>query len=431
MNVKLFKKKDFLLLMLGKLVSLIGSEMQSFALSLYVLAITGSATKFASVVAITVIPKIILGPVAGVFADWFDRKKIIVCLDFINGIIIGIYAILFFINGELSMLSIYVLTIILATIELLFQPAISTVIPSIVQEEELVAANGVNSTIMNIGLLISPCIAGILFGIKGLQLVLIINSVSFILSAISEMFINVPKTNKKPEKINFKSFKKDFSEGLKFIKERSIIKTIIKLGMVLNFAFSSFVSVGLLYISKEILKVSDSQYGMMQSILVIGMFLAPVICAFMCKKMPLGKLIFKGVLISSVMIFLISICTTSIVVKSVSSNLILFGIITMLCIIFITMISAVNMALSISIQKQVPIEYLGRVSTVMNSLLMAIAPLGTMFFGILYDKIPAYMAVLVCASIMFIAIIALRKSLYAGDAQDVQLLSEKEKVYET
>lgn len=426
MNVNLLKKKDFLLLMLGKLVSLIGSEMQSFALSLYVLAITGSATKFASVVAVTVIPKVILGPIAGVFADWFDRKKIVVGLDFFNGIIIGIYAIMFFINNGLSMLSIYVLTIILATIELLFQPAISTIIPSIVHKDELVAANGINSTIMNIGLVISPCIAGVLFGIAGLKLILIINSISFILSAISEFFIQVPKTNKKPEKINFKSFKEDFKEGLSFIKERPIIKAIIRLGIILNFAFSSFISVGLLYISKEILKVSDTQYGLMQSLLVIGMFLAPIVCTYMSKKLSLGKIMFIGVFISSIIVFLISICATNLMVNIFSSKLILFGIITILCIVFITMISAVNMALAISIQKQVPIAYLGRVSTVMNSLLMAASPLGTMFFGVLYDKIPAYMAVLVCSIIMFTSIMILRKSLYAGDEKIVKNISNKE-----
>ncbi|HBA05094.1 MAG TPA: MFS transporter, partial [Clostridium sp.] len=61
MNFKLLKQKNFLLLMLGKLVSLVGSEMQGFALSLYVLKITGSAAKFASVLAITLVPKIIIG----------------------------------------------------------------------------------------------------------------------------------------------------------------------------------------------------------------------------------------------------------------------------------------------------------------------------------------------------------------------------------
>jgi len=60
-----------------KLVSILGSNIQSFALSLYVLRITGSATKFASVLGIAIIPRLILSPIAGVIADWFDRKKLL------------------------------------------------------------------------------------------------------------------------------------------------------------------------------------------------------------------------------------------------------------------------------------------------------------------------------------------------------------------
>lgn len=78
MSLKLINQKDFSLLILGKLVSLVGSNMQQFALSLYVLTLTGSATIFASILSISIIPRLILSPIAGVFGDWFDRKKSIV-----------------------------------------------------------------------------------------------------------------------------------------------------------------------------------------------------------------------------------------------------------------------------------------------------------------------------------------------------------------
>src|SRR5690606_26687109 len=95
MNFKLMKQKDFSLLILGKLVSLVGSNMQQFALSLYVLEITGSATIFASILSVSILPRLLLSPIAGVFGDWFNRKKTIVLLDFINGIILGIFALIY------------------------------------------------------------------------------------------------------------------------------------------------------------------------------------------------------------------------------------------------------------------------------------------------------------------------------------------------
>ena len=72
---KVNKTKDFSLLIFGKFVSLLGSNILQFALSLYVLAITGSAAIFASILSVSILPRLLLSPIAGVFGDWFDRKK--------------------------------------------------------------------------------------------------------------------------------------------------------------------------------------------------------------------------------------------------------------------------------------------------------------------------------------------------------------------
>jgi MFS family permease len=81
------KNKNLSLLMLSNFVSLTGTQMQEFALSLYVLKRTGSATLFSSVLIVALIPQIIVSPIAGVFADWIDRKKIIIYLDVISSLL--------------------------------------------------------------------------------------------------------------------------------------------------------------------------------------------------------------------------------------------------------------------------------------------------------------------------------------------------------
>ena len=207
MNDRLIKEKDFLLLMLGKFVSLVGSNMQQFALSLYVLEITGSATIFASILSISILPRLLLSPIAGVFGDWFDRKKAIVILDFINGLILGVFAGIYIIKGSLSLFLIYILVILLEITEIFFASAMSAVLPSLVKKEELMKANSLNSLVMNIGNILSPIIAAILYGSLGIKVILIISSISFALSAISETLINIPSSHKKPEKTDIKTFK--------------------------------------------------------------------------------------------------------------------------------------------------------------------------------------------------------------------------------
>lgn len=100
MRFDMLKDKNFGLLMFGKVISLIGSEMLTIALSLYVLQTTKSTTAFASVLAITIIPKLILGPMCGVIVDWVDRKRLMVYLDFVSGVINFIFVIVFLLRVD-------------------------------------------------------------------------------------------------------------------------------------------------------------------------------------------------------------------------------------------------------------------------------------------------------------------------------------------
>src|SRR5690554_5017792 len=143
--MEILKNNNFKKLMIGKATSIIGSNLQQFALSLYVFALTGSATIFASMLAISTLPRILLSPIAGVFGDWFDRKKTIVRLDILNSFIIGIYAIYFYLNNGLSITSIYIFVIILEIVEIFFGSAMGAVVPSIVEKKELFQANSVRS----------------------------------------------------------------------------------------------------------------------------------------------------------------------------------------------------------------------------------------------------------------------------------------------
>ena len=249
MNVGLLKNKNFSLLIFGKLASLIGTQMQNFSLSLYVLKTTGSAAKFASVLAVTIVPQLLLGPIAGVLADWFDRKKIMIYLNVFSGLAVGVCALMFKINGGLSMPYIYALVITLSIISLLYVPAITTVIPTVIKKEELPDANGVNAFIMNLGSLTAPALAGVLFGLYSMFIILIVNSASFFIAAVSQIFIKMPKLNKKPEKINFTTFSTDFMEGVKFIKNKRLILNIIILGMIINFALCHTLALWLLVLA--------------------------------------------------------------------------------------------------------------------------------------------------------------------------------------
>lgn len=420
MNINMFRKKDFSLLMMGKFVSLTGTQMQDFALSLYVLKITGSATLFASVIAISLIPQLILSPVAGVFADWLDRKKIIVYLDLLCGVIVGVFDFMYITNGKLSLISIYVLVILLTIVSVLYQPAVGTIIPTITDKEDLVDANGINSLISNLGNLIAPMLAGILFGIFGLFIILVINSISFITASIGELFINIPKNNKMPDKVNFKAFCKDFSEGISFIKERKLLIYIIVLAPIINFVFSPLFSTGLIYITKKIMRATDFQYGVMQMIMVAAMMLSPFLASKMAKKYTLGKILFIDVFISSTLVAATAIIPTSYFLKLFDSNILPLIIFTVIEFLICAIMTTGNIALSVMFQKIVPIPMMGRVSSVMGTCCLACIPLGQVIFGIMFDKLSAWICVLSAAAILLLTILIFRNALWNTDEDETE-----------
>lgn len=415
MDFKLLKNKNFSLLMCGKVVSLMGSNMQQFVLSLYVLAITGSATLFATVLAISIIPRLLLSPVAGVFGDWFHRKKTIVAMDLINGIVVGTFAIIFVINGGFTIPLIYALVIILEVTEIFFASAMDAVIPSIVKKEDLVSANSINSLIMNLGSMASSLIAAAIYSFVGMPIIMAINSISFILSAISEMFIEVPANHKKPESISLKNFKLDLIEGLKIIKSNNFILKIIVLGAIINFCISPLFSVGVIYIVRSIFKCSDFQFAMLQVILSISMISAPIICGGFFKKYKIGKLsvISFTAIFSSILVM--TFIPTPIFMGLFDSTFIPY-----ICIMIATFIVGIsatiaNIGLGTLFQTIVPIEAMGRVSTVFGLAMTISIPIGQLVFGGLYDTMPPYVAILIAGLIMMSAVLYFKNSLIKSD----------------
>jgi MFS family permease len=422
MKFELIKQKDFSLLMLGKFVSLVGSNMQQFALSLYVLTITGSATIFASILSISILPRLLVSPIAGVFGDWFDRKKTIVMLDFINGLILGIFAMIYIVKGSLSIFLIYILVILLEITEIFFDSAMSAVMPSLVEKEELMEANSLNSLIMNIGNILSPVIAAIFYGNYGIKVILMFSSISFILSAISELFINIPKSHKKPETIDIKTFKADLMEGIDIIRSNRLISTMIGLGTIINFSITPLFGIGLIYITKEVLMVSDMQFGVFQTVVSISMLLAPLLCGSIIKKKRIGRLTHDSFITVAILIFVMSIFPSSVLLKTFNSNMVPY--IGLIIITFIVglVVTAANIAIGTLFNQVVPLDLMGRTSTVFNLAVTIFIPVGQMIFGFLYDIMLSSVVIILSGMILIIVTTLYKKALLSYD--ESELLAE-------
>jgi MFS family permease len=409
MKLSLLKNRNFALLMAGKSVSLLGSDMQQFALSLYVLSITGSATIFGSMLAISILPRLLLSPVAGVFGDWFDRKRSIVTMDLVNGILIGSYAVFFHISGSLSITSIYLLVILLEITEIFFGAAMSAVLPSIVEKEDLFEANSLKSMITSLFNMMAPLLAAGLYSLLGIFGVLVINAVSFVLSSLSEMFIEIPKYNKRPEKINIKEFKKDFMVGIRLIRDSKIIKNIIGLGMVLNFCLVSLFSVGLIFIIKETYGGSDIQVGLFSTVLSFSMLITPILLSGFAKKVHIGKLLIYSFFIVSLLIMAIGLISGEGFTNQFSDYMIPFGLLLGISFIIGIFVTLANISLGTLFDSMVPKEIMGRTSSVMGLAMTIAAPVGQVALGAGIDAMDPMIPMMTIGVVMLLAVIYYKK----------------------
>lgn len=390
--------KNMILFLLGKLVSLLGSRMMSFAIGLYVLNITGSAMSFALTMIISNIPTIILSPIAGALADQANRKLIVVLMDILSGImLVGIF-VLSKIYG-LKLILIYSSTFFLSLFNTFFNVAMEASLPNIVDKKRLAKINSYNSSINSLATIVAPILGGLAYGLVNIESFIILSALSFILSGISEIFIDFELFRKEGENQPSLDRKNMFSviiDGFKYVKTQKIIFRALIFSVFVNFSFSMFI-VGLPYIVNTELGLSSQQYGLIQSAFAIGSLLFSIIFSIIADKKSGYFYTLLGFLISSIFMIL----TALPVIKPFINMANHFHLAAFMVINFVigSAIVFVNLPFFIMLQKETPDEYRGRVSGLLGTLSLSIAPLGLLLGGLLADYLPSFIIPLISGGI--------------------------------
>lgn len=399
MNRNLLKNKDFSLLMAATFISTVGTIVQNTALSLYVLDTTQSSVKFASVLVLSSLPQLILGPFCGVISDWVDRKKFMVILNMISAMVIIVPTILLF-NNKITLSVIYAIVITLGFIMAFYSPTSAGVIRILVKDKNLSDAYAVNSLIDSIEYMIAPMIGAIVYSLFGLKIIFLLNGLSFILAAILQFKIHIPLKKETIDKLSLKKFNSDFIQGITYIFNNKNLWYLAVTIMLFNFFSAPLFSVGTGYIAKLQFKVSNEQFSLIETIGVIASFMGPVLYAFTKNKISLQKLFQLSIFISAIFILLISLISTNFI-----NNL--FGSYVLYLILFfiISLVEGpLNIAIMTLIQNSIDIEYIGRSNGIITTMFIGLVPLGQLFYGMLFDYM--YIAIpYVISAIAYIALI--------------------------
>lgn len=285
------KNKNFIIIVIGQIISLFGNAIQRFCMSLYILDLTGSAAVFSRILAVSTIPYILFSTLAGFLADRVNRKKIMVYLDFISAVLMGVYSIIL-IKGADNTFILAGVMFILSIIYTLYSPAVNASIPQIVEKDKLASSNGIIQQVGYVVNLTGPIMAGLLYSFIGMKLIVILNAVSFLLAGILELFLQIPDLEVK-EKIenpliqSITEMKKSFI----YLKE----KKKIVLGIICSYALANIFVVPILsvitpYFINIKMNMSSSVYGLIEAAFVLGMIVGGMAITFKADLFSMKKL---------------------------------------------------------------------------------------------------------------------------------------------
>lgn len=239
MSMKKLFTRDFTLLWLGQSVSQLGNGAGFIGLMWWIQITTGSAIALGTLAMVQTLVGIAVGPFAGAFVDRVDRKAIIVATDFVRGVNYLVLAWLVM-NGQLTMPIVYIIAAINSICGQFFGPAISASIPLLVPNQLLEKANSLNQVTATMVNIIGYAVGGILVAALGVPLLLLVNGASFVVSALSEMFISIPKVVKEKAALTASLFIQDIKEGFTYVRENPVLLKILQVAMLLNFFAAPF-----------------------------------------------------------------------------------------------------------------------------------------------------------------------------------------------
>lgn len=378
MNQKLFTR-NFTFLILGQVSSLIGNYTLKFALSMYVLEQTGSASIFAGLLALSLLPTILLSPFGGIFADRADRRNIMVALDTLSGLSVIIAAFILPLGQEIIVIG--ALLVVLSILGAFESPTVQACVPQMLSGDNIIKGNAVVNQVASIASLITPFLGSIFYTAFGIQPVFYAAAACFFITALLECFIRLTYNNPGYKMKISTVIMGDLSESMRFLRREqpNILKLLLLAALVSLFVAGTAV-VGFPYLVRTVLGLSAEHYGMAESAMGIASVLGSLLVAVLSAKLHPRYMSIAFVAVG----FCLIPCGIAFLLPAGAFAryiilLLLFCACQLGCSFFSTY------AISV-IQERTPEHLMGKVMSYVFTLSMCAQPIGQLVYGALFDQ---------------------------------------------
>ena len=376
--------KNFILVLVGRVVSAFGNQILRYALPLFLLIQTGSSALFGSILAISFIPMILLFPIGGIIADRLNKRNIMLVLDFCTGVLISLFC--------LACGSTPIVPLMAVTMMLLYgldgadRPTVKASIPALVGEKDMMQANSIIDMVDSTASMAGPVTGGILFAAFGLMPILYISIGCFFASVVMDVFIRIPFEKRAMTKNIFATGISDLKESFRFmLKGQPILwQTSLVFG-ISNLLLTSLILIGLPVIITGRLgfapDTANRLYGYAQ-----GIFAAGAILGGFLASISAGKLKSKA---GTYLLVGCSLCVIAggFALQTISLSTAVYLILIGSCGLLLTIHTIFQIQMVTYLQLLTPKDLIGKVISCFMCVVMCTMPLGQVIYGFAFEHI--------------------------------------------
>lgn len=280
----MWNNRNLRLLVLGQASSLVGNYTLKFALSMYILEVTGSAALFATFLSVAMVPTIVLSPFGGILADRGDRRRIMVTLDACAGLAVLLAALTLPLGHALGVIG--ALLVVLSVLGAFESPTVQACVPQMLEGEDLVRGNAVVAQVQAVASLATPFLGSVLYAAVGLVPVLWGAAGCFLVTALLECFLQLPPLAPVEGLGVREVLKQDLAASGRFLwrEEPGMLKLLL-LAALVSFFLAGILVVGFPFLVRTVLGLSATHYGGAESALGVAAVLGSLWVGLLAGKL--------------------------------------------------------------------------------------------------------------------------------------------------
>lgn len=378
----LLRQRNFALLWWGGLISLTGDWMLGIALPAFVYTLTGSTLQTGAMWITGTLPRVLFGSFAGVFVDRWDRRSTMVVTNVLQALCL---APLLFVSSAEWVWLVYIVTFVQTLIGLFFSPAESALLPQLVEETHLVAANALGALNNNLARLIGPALGGIVALTLGLWGVALIDAVSFLVAALLIGYVRpsvsfgapvstVPRVTLLQALVGVWQ---EWIAGLRIVGTTPLVRVLFVMTMCMAVGEGVLAILFVPWVT-TVIGGKALELGWLMSAQAVGGVLGGVVMARLGLHLPVGRLLGPSTLIFGILDLMLF--TYPLLYRGLTPGLLLIALVGLPA-------AAVGASFSTLLQRSVSDSYRGRLLGARDTTFALLTLIGMVFASFAGDKI--------------------------------------------